>query len=353
MSLTPTELVEDPLFQLNVLLWLAQPLPADNEIVPIFHRQGFTVYAIAPLLTVPLDMRLAIQQAQITVQGSFRPDAVLAHKPDRKFAFIECKKSSFGPTSSTAQQALSILLAAGERPSEPLGLAPADVKESVVGYFLPGEQAATLYQTLGQLTETLSNHQMQAARFTILALQTGANELSVTIDDAGAEFFSLKSGSYPIMRLETDTDPRPLYFIPYDPDVTYSSEREKIFCKRVLFERLHSAVLVAVGRVNPPVELSLGLDSLLNDATFGMYAQWENRDSARHMRGLCRQLMRSLAQSVNSVAQSVFRQNERGTWDIKLDSVEQQEKAIDALTRFACETLDLGAEAEPELFGDS
>ena len=350
MSPMPTELVEDPLFQLNVLLWLTQPLPVDNEITPIFHRQGFIVYAISPLLTVPLDMRLAAQQAQIAVQDSFRPDAVLAHEPDRKFAFIECKKSSFGVASSTAQQALAILLAAGERASEPLGLGAADVKESVVGYLLPTEQGTTLYQTLSQLTETLSSHQMRAARFTILALQADANDLSMIIDDAGAAFFSLESGSNPIMRLESDTDPRPLYFIPYDPDVTYSSEREKDFCKRVLFERLHSAILVAVGRANPPAELILGPDRLLNDATFGMYAQWENRDSARHMRGLCRQLMRPLTQSVNSVAQGVVRQDERGAWAIKLDSFEQQEKVIDALTRFACETLDLRTEAEPELF---
>ena len=191
---------------------------------------------------------------------------------------------------------------------------------------------------------------MRAARFTILALQADANDLSMIIDDAGAAFFSLESGSNPIMRLESDTDPRPLYFIPYDPDVTYSSEREKDFCKRVLFERLHSAILVAVGRANPPAELILGPDRLLNDATFGMYAQWENRDSARHMRGLCQQLMRPLTQSVNSVAQGVVRQDERGAWAIKLDSFEQQEKVIDALTRFACETLDLRTEAEPELF---
>ena len=38
------------------------------------------------------------------------------------------------------------------------------------------------------------------------------------------------------MKLQTDTISRLLYFIPYDPDLD-QSEDERLFCKRVLFER--------------------------------------------------------------------------------------------------------------------
>ena len=45
---TLPELVKDPVFQLNVLLWLAQPLPqAYQEIIPLFYGHGFDVYALA------------------------------------------------------------------------------------------------------------------------------------------------------------------------------------------------------------------------------------------------------------------------------------------------------------------
>ena len=64
--------------------------------------------------------------------------------------------------------------------------------------------------------------------------------------------------------------------IPYDPDLN-QSEDERVFCKRVLFERIHSGVLVAVGRSSPPVELLLKPNELLNDAMFGIYALWESR----------------------------------------------------------------------------
>ena len=58
MNSTANELVSDPLFQLNAILWLAQPLPVESNIIPLLHRQGFAVYAIAPLLSMPLDVRL-------------------------------------------------------------------------------------------------------------------------------------------------------------------------------------------------------------------------------------------------------------------------------------------------------
>jgi len=58
MTLEVNELIGDPLFQLNALLWLTQPLPHGDRITPLFYQHGFTVYAIAPLLPVPLDLRL-------------------------------------------------------------------------------------------------------------------------------------------------------------------------------------------------------------------------------------------------------------------------------------------------------
>ena len=54
MSPTTTDLVSDPLFQLNVLLWLTQPLPQGSALVPLLYQQGFTVYAISPALALPL-----------------------------------------------------------------------------------------------------------------------------------------------------------------------------------------------------------------------------------------------------------------------------------------------------------
>src|SRR5205823_3552170 len=127
-----TDRVSDPLFQLNVVLWLTQPLPQGSSIVPLLHERGFVVYAISPPLPVPLDLQAAAQSARVALQNSGRPDVLLAHPLERKFAFIECKASSFGPNSNTAEQARSFLLMAGPRAAEVLGLDPAHVRGSLL-----------------------------------------------------------------------------------------------------------------------------------------------------------------------------------------------------------------------------
>ena len=48
MSPTKTEVISDPLFQLNVLLWLTQPLAEASAITPLLYQRGFSVYAITP-----------------------------------------------------------------------------------------------------------------------------------------------------------------------------------------------------------------------------------------------------------------------------------------------------------------
>lgn|GEM_PF-967420 len=351
MTPMPNELIRDPLFQLNVLLWLAQPMPNESEIRPLLYEQGFTVYAIAPLLGLPPDLRLMAQEAQINIQERARPDVVLAHEGARKFAFAECKANSFGPTSSTAEQGRSLLVVAGPRAAEALGLAPGQVADSLLAFMTPQTEQGPLAQTLATLYEKLDAAQIPAGQFSVLGLASTETEVSIAIDDQASAFFGLPKGNNSFMKREPDTDPRPLYFIPYDPDIDQSPE-EKEFCKRVLFERTQSTVVAAVGHARHPCELSLNFEKILNDAMFGMYGQWENRESARHMRRLCRQLMDALAQAVSSeVPNSITFEPGEG-WKITLQNREQQETVLDALTRFSCVTLDLRKEPQPGLFDD-
>lgn len=351
MTLTPNELLKDPLFQLNVLLWLAQPLPDKSEITPLFYTKGFTIYAIAPLLGPPLDLRLATMESRISMQDRVRPDVVLVHEKDRKFAFTECKGSSFGPTSSTAEQARSLLVVAGPRAAEVLGLASGQVSASLLAFVIPENDRDPLTQTFANLHEELREKRLPVGKLSVLGLVISDTELGIVIDVPGSEFFLLPSGMNPFLKRDLGVDPRPLYFIPYDPDLG-QSEQEKMFCKRLLFERIQSTIVAAVGRANPPTELALQSQKILNDAMFGMYGHWENQDSARHMRHICRQFMGALTQAVNSaVPGTMVFQSEKG-WKISLQNEEQHGKIIDALTRFSCETLDLRMEPQSSLLDD-
>jgi len=238
---------------------------------------------------------------------------------------------------------------AGPRAAEVLGLTATQVKDQLLAYVTAYGQQVALTTTLGQLADALTGKQLPAGRFGVLALRPAEAELNLLVDSAGGEFFSLGQDSHVVMSLQPDTDARPLYFIPYDPDLGQAPQ-EKAFCKRVLFERIHSSVLVAVGRAAPPVELVLEIKGLLNDAMFGMYELWESRESARHMRALCRQLMRPLAQAINTVVSGAVTYDSDQGWKFRLPTAEQQKQVIDAVSRFSCETLNLRAEPERDLF---
>jgi len=352
MTPEPNELIKDPLFQLNVLLWLAQPLPEKAETTSLLYAKGFTVYAIAPSLAPPLDLRLAAQRVQISMQERVRPDVVLVRESDSKFAFIECKASSFGLASSTSEQARSLLIVAGPRAAEVLGLASGQVSAAILGFLLPENDREPLTQTITSLFKELDQNGLAAGQFSVLGLLLTDTDVSVVINDRGSAFFELPSGNNQFMKRDPDTDPRPLYFIPYDPDV-FHSEQEKGFSRRVLFERMQSTVVASVGRANPPAELVLESQKILNNSMFGMYSHWQNPESARHMRGLCKQFMEALARAVNSIVSGTMAFQPGEGWKISLRDQEQHEKVIDALTRFYCETLDLRIEPQPSLFDDS
>lgn len=351
MRSTPDEVARDPLFQLNSLLWLAQPLPHGSQITPLLHTRGFRVYAIAPLLALPPDLRLAVQQAGLAVQQGARPDVVLAKEDEGKFALTECKGRSFGPDSSSAEQARVLLLFTGARAAEVLALDPTQVRDARLVVLIPEKEAALLRPTLEALRSELEQEALPVGEFLELGLEVTSTEVRLLIDAQASGFFGLPEGPAAFLKREPDTDPRPLYFIPFDPDLQ-QEEEEKVFCKRILFERMQSTVVAAVGRATPPADLVLKRNKMLNDATFGMFDHWENRDSGRHMRRLCREFMGAVAEAVESVAPGSLIYEPGQGWLVRLTDDEVHDSVIDALGRFSCETLDLREEPLPGLFDD-
>ncbi|MGH8057840.1 MAG: hypothetical protein ACREOH_11495, partial [Candidatus Entotheonellia bacterium] len=201
----PGELIKDPIFQLNALLWLAQPLPDRQEIIPILYRQGFSVYAVAPLLSLPPDLRLAAQATAISLREGVRHDVILVQQGEQKFAFTECKADSFGPASSTADQARSLLLVSGPRAAEILALAQSQLSSSRLVFVVPEHSRSRLSQTLSSLQSELRADGMPVGEVAIIGLLLTASDLSLSIDSAGSQFFGLAAGTHPFTRVEPDT----------------------------------------------------------------------------------------------------------------------------------------------------
>lgn len=331
-----SELVKDPLFQLNAVIWLAQSLPESSSIHPGFHRLGFSVYAIAPPLSLPLDLRLHAQRLDVPLNASVKPDVVLESSTDRRFAFVECKANSFSVQSSSVNQLRTYLLLSGGQAADALGLAPGQVSDSILSLVTAEESRLRLQDTTRETAEALASKGLSPGPFSVMGFETSEEGVFLCIGPQAQAFFGFTDGRYKFLDVASGTDPRPLYFIPYDPDLNMTGE-ERAFGRRVLFERMLAAVISAVGRAEPPRAVTFALRDLLNDACFGIFNKWENDSSRRHMFSITRNFLRALEKSTR-ISPSPFGL-ESDMWSVTLADEDQKERVLDRITRFTAESV--------------
>jgi hypothetical protein len=173
--------------------------------------------------------------------------------------------------------------------------------------------------------------------------------VSIDVGQVAHAFLGLPVGRTPFLRHEADDDPRPLYFIPYDPDIAQSAS-ERSFSRRQLYERILSSLVVAVGHATPPTHLPFTPQGVLNDATFGMFELWENRDSAKHMTRLWRQLAQAVSAALNAASPGTAAVSETQELTLVLADVARAEGILETLTTFSCESLSVQPPPEPTLF---
>ncbi|MBN1426668.1 hypothetical protein JXA88_19145 [Candidatus Fermentibacteria bacterium] len=346
--LTPHEMIRDPVFQLNAMIWLAQPCREMKSITPIFHDAGFAIYAVEPLLPIPPEVRLQADEAGVSIQQGVCPELVLHSKAERKFLYIECKASSFGAESSTSNQARGLLICAGPRAADILALDPSQISGSMVCYCLPEEHREALCDTLTSLTEELEGAGIGTGPSSAFGIEVGSASLDLRVSTQAQAFLGLAERSSFIV-VDGENDPRPLYFLPYLPGEEQSNQ-EMLYCRRVLFERMHGIVLVAVGRSRIRTRTVFKSDEVLNDAMFGVYRLWENRSSKKHVKRQYNKFFASLRDAVGEFVPGAVSFKDGEGWAVAVGDAENQESVVDAISRFRCETIDLGDDSQGDLF---
>lgn len=344
---TPSDLIADPVFQLNALLWMASPSPSIGQYAPVLRNAGFGVLSIAPMLAPPPDVLLRLKETNLPFQERFSPDVILANDERRCFVLVECKSNSFNKMSSTAEQARTFLVVCGERLHEVLAVASIDIKSRSAAYLVPERVSSAMRETLDELDGELTFKRLPTGNCVLLTLNVEERGIHLLADQPAQTLMGIAPSTC-FVEIEAETDPRPLYFIPFEPNCDQSPE-EREYCKRVLFERIHSEILGSVGRALAPVTISFDADELLSKATMGMYSFWEDRDARTHLKRLVRPLLRKLIEKVNDRNPDAFVETDINAWNLRVEK-EIQESLCDVLARFSCETMDLRAEPEPDLF---
>jgi len=351
MSYNIDNLCKDPLFQLNLVIWLTQPQPPQNFYVyPLFYNSNLNLYSIGPLLTLPLNIRLQISKGNLDCQDATRPDLILEGGEKNKFCILECKASSFGPNSSTAKQARTLLLISGPIISEVLGIGMRGKNEGILCYFSGSNQIEMIEDTLRNLTQEIENLNLKTGTYGCFGIKAEQSAILLEYSEKIKTSLNLKDDSpVEVIRFEKETDPRPLYFIPYDPNIQQTKEEQE-FCRRILFERILSYIISKIGGATIPETITFSIGELLNFATFGLYKIWEDKEATKHVRRFVRDFLNKLKKAIDEpLRESITHEPEKG-WTFNLKDKKIYEELLKQLQKFRPETLDLSKKVEPTLF---
>ncbi len=289
-------LLRDPIYQLNLVLWMLEELPQEAPTYPLLRNLGYELHSIGGNLSLPPDSRLRVADSGLGVVESPGPDVIASRARSSEFLLIECKGASFGAGSSNADQARGMLIASSDLRG-PLGLAAAPEPVGIVGYLVPEPEAVALQDGLGDVKQQLERANLPSSSFTVLGVEERADGVYVLNRHPPASLppdaeRAIATGARILETVEGEVARR-LYFIPWDPSVDQSAE-EKAFCRRILLERVLAELVAAAGRSSPSSDLQISMEALLDRATFGLATRWRARREVTNIVRVIRTFVRQL-----------------------------------------------------------
>lgn len=277
---TIEDLVGDPAFQLNAFLWLCQPMPA-GSVSSALHRLGFRVVSIGPSLPLPPPLAKRIREEKLPLNKSCSPEIVLEHRERVQFTLIECKASSFPPVlKDQGKQAATMLVALSHgHASDNIGLSAS--YEGATTFAVRCHDVERLRSSLDNIVEQLAQLELSCDPPLLIGFLVNGTHVGLALNEEAARWYgTTESVLWFLTPEDAQDDPRPLYFVPFDPDAGADD-----YGRALLKERILQFVLMRTGSAghNPFVEFSA--DDALNHATFGLFKKYDSRNGRKHLRG--------------------------------------------------------------------
>ena len=343
----------DPLFQLNAVLWMLQPMPRQSSAVnAVLHHHGYAVRSMGQTLTADPDLERLLA-VELGLRGAPTPDVLASAPSGDPWPVFECKKSSFGPESSTSEQA-SKILARGADLSLTAGTPPGQRLDGCAIFVTREADAAKLQETLEQLRATLDRASAEAAPAATvgLSVQTGvglvAHVASGTFPGVGGD--ALADHVIVVPAAGPDEDARSLYLVPFDPSVEQEDE-ERALCLRILLARGQAHAASILGRGPAHGTAVVQGHELIDAATYGLAKYW--RDSTARERAsqeILRFVKSALASMRRPKAPMVTEGNGPKRLEVVIRSAEHRQECAEAVMAHPLPgEPDIAAFVEPEL----
>lgn len=326
----------DPLFQLNAVLWMLQPMTAGSGAVnAVLHHQGYAVRALGQTLTADpeLERLLAVE---LGLRGAPAPDVLASAPPGNPWPIFECKKSSFGPGSSTSGQA-SKILARGADLSLTAGTPPGQPLEGCVVFVTREDETAILQHTLDQLRAALEQADVVAAPAATLGVrvETGVGLLAHVAGGTfpGAGGVALADDVVVVPAAGPDEDARPLYFVPFDPSVEQDDD-ERALCLRILLARGQAHAASILGRGPSQGTALLQGHELLDAATYGLARYWRDTPARDRAAQEILRFVKAALASMRKQAPMVTEGSSPKRLEVIIQSVEHRQDCAEAVMGF-------------------
>ncbi|MBI2925834.1 MAG: hypothetical protein HYY24_09045 [Verrucomicrobia bacterium] len=253
-------LIRDPVFQLNLLVWMAKPQPADGyRVRPFFVERGFQLMYIQQPFPLPQETQRAIAGVNLGISAAPEPELLLQRTGDKKALYAEAKANSFSPDSTTAKQARGHLLACGPA----FGEVMQPLEQALLCYLVPADKCPAMSACLAALVAELRELCLKPGEFSTNGLAISGTDLVYSVDDRFKQFTGAAEGSLAILQnLEADTDPSPLLLVYSEDDSPDDQHRN--FYRHALLQKLVATLvcdanLLPVGQTHSttPRELAI------------------------------------------------------------------------------------------------
>ena len=275
-------LIRDPIFQLNILLWMARDQPENAARVrPLFHRWGYRFLMVETPMPLPPALVAAVESSGLSVSLNPEPEMILGHAERKDALYLEAKKESFSPASTTAKQARGHLLAAGAAFKDIV----TPYESALLCYVLPEERRNLMDSCLAELKRELSAHRLGAAETTVHGLEAGAAGISYVWADEFAALVGADTRRALVLPTEGDeTDPSPLLLVYSAED--YAGGDRPDYAREAMLKQVWAQLLceVQVGEVGTDAALAVKADTLLTRTTDGVF----NFLGRERQKSLCR-----------------------------------------------------------------
>ncbi|MBM3210882.1 hypothetical protein FJZ33_01595 [Candidatus Poribacteria bacterium] len=330
------EIIGHPLYQLNLILWLLQPLKDNYPLRPILNELGYELFAIGPTMSLSPELRDRIASTSVQCDSESEPDLMLSKDGVKEFVIIECKKQLFGSESNTAKQARALLLQTGEQFNISIAL-PVGANPDIHLIYVSKHSSSKLYTgNLCEISEELKKIGFDVLPVGSIGIESKSN--SIFLCDAYGEGKipdQMRKGigkKIKVQVFEEDEDPIPLFYIPWDPNVSQSDEISA-YCEQVFRERILSNLIIRIGKATPPRTIEINYDELLNESTSSFYERWRSKNIGRTLRNCCRDLINNaLKGAQENFDKEKLPQPLRGV-SLKIKSDEDKEAVIDSITK--------------------